>query len=66
MVQPRVLVLGTAEYPFTAQGKPDLRERLEASGAKVVYVNEEDAVTITVKPTECVLSTMKGRRLQLK
>jgi len=66
LIRPRVVVLGTAEYPYTAQGKPELRERLEASGAEIVYVNEENAVTITVKGNGCVVSTMAGRRIALK
>jgi len=65
LIRPRVIVLGTAEYPYTAQGKPELRERLEASGAEILYVNEENAVTITVKGNECVVSTMAGRRVAL-
>ena len=66
LIRPRVIVLGTAEYPYTAQGKPELRERLEASGAEIFYANEENAVTITVKGNECVVSTMTGRRAALK
>jgi competence protein ComEC len=66
LIRPRVIVLGTLEYPFTALGKPELRERLEANGAEVFYVNEEDAVTITVKAGMCVINTMAGRRAELK
>jgi beta-lactamase superfamily II metal-dependent hydrolase len=65
VIRPRVIVLGTAEYPYTAQGTPELRERLEASGAEILYVNEENAVSITVKGNECVVNTMAGRRVAL-
>jgi competence protein ComEC len=66
LIRPRLIVLGTAEYPYTAQGKPELRERLEKSGADLFYLNEEDAVTITVEAGACVLTTIAGRRVALK
>ena len=65
-IRPRVIVLGTAEYPYTAQGSPELRERLEKSGATILYVSEEQAVTIAIKPNECIVTTMRGRRISLR
>jgi competence protein ComEC len=64
-IRPKIIVLGTAEYPYKAQGSPELRKRLEESGAKIFYVDQEKAVTISVKPKECVVTTMEGKRISL-
>ena len=64
-ILPKVVVLGTAEYPYTAQGSAELRERLEKSGATILYVDREQAVTISVKANECVVTSMQGSRISL-
>jgi competence protein ComEC len=64
-IQPKILVLGTAEYPHTAQGSAELRKRLEQSGANVFYVDHEQAVTISVRANECVVTSMQGRKVSL-
>jgi competence protein ComEC len=64
-ILPKVVVLGTAEYPYRAQGSADLRERLEKSGATILYVDREQAVTISVKANECVVTSMQGSRISL-
>jgi beta-lactamase superfamily II metal-dependent hydrolase len=65
-VQPKVIIMGTAEYPFTAQGSPSLRERLRAADVETYYINEEQAVTITVNPAGCSIRSMRGRRTELQ
>lgn len=64
-IRPQVVILGTAEYPYTALGTPDLRKRLEESGATIFYIDEEDAVTITVSAAECLITSMRGQRISL-
>lgn len=66
VIAPRVIILGTTEYPYTARGTPMLRKRLEGSGAKVYYVDEEDAVTVTVNLDVCVVKTMAGDSVSLR
>lgn len=64
-IQPKVIILGTTEYPYRSQGTPELRKRLEASGATVFYVHENGAVTISVTREECLINSMEGRRVAL-
>jgi beta-lactamase superfamily II metal-dependent hydrolase len=65
-IQAKIIILGTAEYPWTARGSVNLRERLERSGVRVFYVNEEKAVSVSVRADECVIRSMEGTLVRLK
>jgi competence protein ComEC len=66
MIRPKVIILGTSSYPYTAIASPKLRARMEASGAKVIYIDEDQAVTATVRMDRCTIQTMRGQRVDLE
>jgi competence protein ComEC len=59
-IQPKVIILGTSAYPHTSRGSAEFRRRLESTGAKILYVDEEGAVTVTISPKQCRITTMAG------
>jgi ComEC/Rec2-related protein len=48
-VQPKLIVVADSEYPARARARPELRERLTASKAQVLYTREVGAVEITIQ-----------------
>ncbi|HVK58442.1 MAG TPA: ComEC/Rec2 family competence protein [Candidatus Kapabacteria bacterium] len=64
-ISPKMIILGTTEYPHTSQGSAALRDRLRDSAPPTVFLNESQAVTLTVTGSECVLSSMQGRPIRL-
>lgn len=65
-IRPKVIVLGTAEYPYKSQGTSELRKRLEESGATVFYMNETQAVTVSVRANGCLVTSMAGKKISLR
>mgnify|MGYP003575045533 FL=1 len=64
-IRPKVIILGTTRYPYRAEGGPELRARLEASGAAVFYTTDSDAITICLDDDSCTISAMSGKSLEL-
>lgn len=64
-IRPRVIILGTSRYPHHAEGTPELRARLERSGAMVFSIVETDAVTIQIQRDRCEIAGMNGTKLHL-
>ena len=60
-VKPRVIILGTSRYPYTAAGSPELRARLESIGADVFYTDDKTSVSVIVRPEMCEVRSMDGR-----
>lgn len=59
-ISPRVILLGTSRFPYTALGTTELRARLEKAAA-VFYSTESDAVTLTFRDRSCRIQDMNGR-----
>lgn len=65
-IQPKIIILATAEYPYTAQPKPELRQRLESTGATLFYLHETRAITITLRPNETRVTSMDSKSVTLR
>ena len=50
-VQPRVIIVSASEVPTQERATKELRERLERRGIPVFYTSDDQAVTITVRPS---------------
>ena len=65
-ISPRAIILGTSRYPHHAAGTPDLKARLERTGAIVFYLMETDAVTIQTKHDQCMIAGMNEAKEVLR
>jgi competence protein ComEC len=65
-ISPRAIILGNSRYPHHAEGTPELRARIEQTGAKIFYMTETDAVTIRIDHDECAISGMNGTETKLR
>ncbi len=65
-VRPRAIVLGTTRYPYTSEGTPELKARLERTGASVLCLTDTDAVTIRIHRDACRISGMSGTAIELR
>ncbi|MCP5515788.1 MAG: ComEC/Rec2 family competence protein [Verrucomicrobiales bacterium] len=64
-ISPRVVVLADAEWPPSRRAPAAVVRRIEASGAVVLPVSQEGAITLELRPSRWELRTMSGRRLRL-
>jgi len=49
VLRPKVIVIVDSDFPATRRAGPDLRERLQRSGAVVLFTRESGAVTLAVR-----------------
>jgi competence protein ComEC len=63
-VQPRVLVVASAEFPAQARAGRRLRDRLARLAIPVIYTGDVGAVTLTARRRAWELRSMNGERLK--
>ena len=63
VVQPQVIIIVDSEFPATKRAPPELKKRLEGSGATVIYTRETKAVKISVRRDFWQIDAMNGLHL---
>jgi competence protein ComEC len=62
-LQPKVILVTDAEQPATQRASRELRDRLERSGAQVLYGRDTGSVTIRFSTRECRMTDASERKL---
>jgi len=65
-VQPRVIIVSASEVPAQERATKELRERLERRGIPVFYTSDDQAVTITVRPSGWEVGAMSGKQFSTR
>ena len=59
-VKPRLIIIGSGDFPASARPSPRLRERLKALRIPVLYTSDSGAVTLTFHPRGWSVKAMEG------
>ncbi|MFO1501559.1 MAG: ComEC/Rec2 family competence protein [Verrucomicrobiota bacterium] len=63
-VQPRLLIIASAEYPVANRPSRQLRDRLDRRNTPIVYTSEAGAAIVRFGPKSWQIKTMDGRHAQ--
>ena len=64
-LQPRVIIVASAEHPISSRVGLKIRKRLSHSGARILCTDEFGAVTVTARPGGCEIHTANGDSFRL-
>ncbi|MBI4323774.1 MAG: ComEC/Rec2 family competence protein [Chloroflexi bacterium] len=62
-IQPRIIIVSTADFPASDRGSNQLRKRLSDVGVPVLYVHETGAVTLGLGKQGWEITSMAGHKL---